>query len=61
MHQELSKTGQDLSRWLLFRMKKTGIVDAVVVHIYYWARVLGGGEGWVWKVRARAVGFKQGT
>jgi acetylornithine/succinyldiaminopimelate/putrescine aminotransferase len=40
----------------LFRIKKTEIVDDVVV----WAKGVGGGEG-VWKLRARAVDFKQGT
>jgi hypothetical protein len=43
----------------MFRIKKTRIVD-VVVNIV-WAKGVGGGEGWVCKVRVRAVGFKQGT
>jgi hypothetical protein len=44
----------------LFRIKKTEIVDIGVV-IKYWAKGVDVGEGWVWKVMVRAVGFKQGT
>jgi hypothetical protein len=43
----------------LFRIKKTEIVYVVVV-IKYWAKGVGRGKGGVWKVRVRAVGFKQG-
>jgi hypothetical protein len=38
----------------MFRIKKTGIVDVVIV---YSTRP----RGCAWKVRVRAVGFKQGT
>jgi hypothetical protein len=44
----------------LFWIKKTEIVDVVVV-TKYWDMGVGRGKGGVWKVRVRAVGFKQGT
>ncbi len=45
----------------VFRIKKTKIFVDVNVVIWYWAKGVGGGVGWIWKVGVSEGGFKLGT